>query len=283
MNAFQYLFEPRSIAVVGVSEDAVRPASQAVHALMRNGYSGKIYPVNPKYEEMQGLKCYPDVRSVPRPCDVALVVVSGQHVPDVIEQCGEVGIGYAVVLSAGFDEIGERGRELQQKLDAAIAKSGVRVIGPNCVGLANMRTKACCAFGGALGDPSLEPGPMAVVSQSGGIGLGMIAHAQAHGIGTTFFVSSGNEADLTALDIIELLIRRGATVTYSDMWVPSFDHGGHAMTEVPFEKAIAADYDCAVIATDHAAFDYENIAKMPLVVDTRNALKGVTGPNIFKL
>ena len=86
-----------------------------------------------------------------------------------------------------------------------------------------------------------------------------------------------------ALDIIELLIRRGATVTYSDMWVPSFDHGGHAMTEVPFEKAIAADYDCAVIATDHAAFDYEKIAKMPLVVDTRNALKGVTGPNIFKL
>jgi UDP-N-acetyl-D-glucosamine dehydrogenase len=86
-----------------------------------------------------------------------------------------------------------------------------------------------------------------------------------------------------ALDIMELLTRRGATVTYSDRWVPSFDHGGHAMSEVPFEQAVATDYDCAVIATDHAAFDYPRIAKMPLVVDTRNALKGVTGAHIFKL
>jgi len=86
-----------------------------------------------------------------------------------------------------------------------------------------------------------------------------------------------------ALDIMELLIRRGATVTYSDSWVPSFSHAGHDMTEVPFDQAVATDYDCVVIATDHASFDYGLISQMPLVVDTRNAIKGATGPNVFKL
>jgi UDP-N-acetyl-D-glucosamine dehydrogenase len=86
-----------------------------------------------------------------------------------------------------------------------------------------------------------------------------------------------------ALDIMELLIRRGAIVTYTDPWVPSFSHGGHAMDEVPFEQAIKARNDCVVIATDHAKFDYAAIAKLPLVVDTRNAIKGHNGPNVFKL
>ncbi len=80
-----------------------------------------------------------------------------------------------------------------------------------------------------------------------------------------------------------LLTRRGAQVSYSDSWVPSFDHGGHAMDEVPFDQAVTTDYDCVVIATDHASFDYAKIARMPLVVDTRNAIKGETGKNVFKL
>ncbi|MGE0675382.1 MAG: UDP binding domain-containing protein, partial [Methylibium sp.] len=86
-----------------------------------------------------------------------------------------------------------------------------------------------------------------------------------------------------ALDIMELLIRRGATVSYTDPWVPSFSHGGHAMDELPFDQAVRANFDCAVIATDHGSFDYSAIAKLPLVVDTRNAIKGETGPNVFKL
>ncbi len=86
-----------------------------------------------------------------------------------------------------------------------------------------------------------------------------------------------------ALDIMELLMRRGATVTYSDGWVPSFSHGGHAMDEVPFDQAVNTPYDCVVIATDHASFDYGRISQMPLVVDTRNAIKGPTGANVFKL
>ncbi|MGE3511424.1 MAG: nucleotide sugar dehydrogenase [Vicinamibacterales bacterium] len=86
-----------------------------------------------------------------------------------------------------------------------------------------------------------------------------------------------------ALDIMELLIRRGARVSYTDPWVPSFSHGGHAMDELPFDQAVRANFDCAVIATDHGSFDYAEIAKLPLVVDTRNAIKGETGPHVFKL
>ena len=86
-----------------------------------------------------------------------------------------------------------------------------------------------------------------------------------------------------ALDILELLTRRGATVTYTDPWVPAFSHGGHSMDEVPFDQAVKTGYDCVVIATDHAKFDYAAIARMPLVVDTRNAIKGPSRPNVFKL
>lgn len=86
-----------------------------------------------------------------------------------------------------------------------------------------------------------------------------------------------------ALDIMELLIRRGAKVTYTDPWVPSFTHRGHSMDEVPFAQAIEANHDCVVIATDHAKFDYAAIAKLALVVDTRNAIKGHNGSNVFKL
>jgi acetyltransferase len=138
---------------------------------------------------------------------VAVVAVSAPQVPGVIEQCGEAGIPYAVVLAGGFAEIGEAGREVQARLDAAIAKSGVRVVGPNCVGIANFLTRVYCAFGGALTDPTLRPGPMAVVSQSGGVGLGILAQAQSFGVGCSHLLSCGNEADLTVFDFVDTLLQ----------------------------------------------------------------------------
>jgi len=176
--------------------------------MLERGYRGAIYPINPKHAQIAGYKAYPDVLSVPRPCDVALVAVASQHVAKVLDDCGAAGIPFAVVLSAGFSEIGEAGMGLQRELDAAIARNPVRVVGPNCVGVANLGSGAILAFGGALNDPNLKPGPVAIVSQSGGVGLSIMAYMQSMGLGLNYLVSAGNETDLQILDFVDHMLER---------------------------------------------------------------------------
>ncbi|HZN26038.1 MAG TPA: CoA-binding protein, partial [Burkholderiales bacterium] len=141
---------PRGIAVVGASNDLSRIGGQPLRLLTEFGYRGKVYPVNPKYTEVKGLPCYPHLGAVPKPCDVALIALSAPHVPGVIEECGRAGIPYALVLSAGFSEVGEEGQSLQAKLVEAAKKSGVRVNGPNCLGIFNLKEGVRNGFGGTL-------------------------------------------------------------------------------------------------------------------------------------
>src|SRR5690349_11583768 len=199
---------PRGVAVVGVSNEPARIGGQALRLLTDFGYQGKIYPVNPKYKEIKGHTCYPDLTAVPQPCDVALIALSSTHVPGAIEQCGKAGIPFALVLSSGFSEIGEEGRALQEKLVAAARKANVRVNGPNCLGLLNLRDNARIGFGGTSQLTSLRPGPMAMVTQSGGFGFGVVATAAYFGVGCNYAISTGNEADLTLLDWVADLIER---------------------------------------------------------------------------
>jgi len=202
------LLDPRGVAVIGASTDLARIGGQPIKLLTEYGYKGKVYPVNPKYTDIKGLTCYPDVTAVPKPCDVALIAVAGHLVPGAIEQCGKAGIPFAVVLSAGFGEAGEAGRELNDRLLAAVKSSGVRVVGPNCLGLMNLDADFRLGFGGTLQLRTLKPGPIAMVTQSGGFGFGVVAVACYHGLGFNHVISTGNEADLTALDWMEHLIER---------------------------------------------------------------------------
>ena len=199
---------PRGVAVVGVSSDPGRIGGQGLRLLTDFGYRGKIYPVNPKYTEVKGLPCYPDLSSVPQPCDVALIALASQHVPGAIEQAGRAGIPFALVLSSGFSEIGEEGRALQDELVAAARKANVRVCGPNCLGILNLKDNARIGFGGTSQLTSLKPGPMAMVTQSGGFGFGVVATAAYFGVGCNYAISSGNEADLTLLDWVADLVER---------------------------------------------------------------------------
>lgn len=194
------LLSPSAIALIGASTNANSISGQPLYHMLANGYAGRLYPVNPNRAEVQGVKAYPTVREIPDACDVAVITIPAMHVPDALEECGKAGIAFAVILSAGFGEMGEAGAEMQRKLDAAIAKSGVRVVGPNCVGTMNHIAKAYCAFGGALGDKTLRPGPLAIVSQSGGFGLSIMALANSHAVGTCYNISTGNESDLTFFD-----------------------------------------------------------------------------------
>jgi len=202
------LLNPRGVAIIGASTDLSRIGGQPIKLLTEYGYKGHVYPVNPKYTEVKGLTCYPDVGAVPKPCDIALIAVSGALVPGAIEQCGKAGIPFAVILSAGFSEAGDAGKALNDKLLAAIRTSGVRVVGPNCLGVMNLDADFRLGFGGTLQLKTLNPGPIAMVTQSGGFGFGVVAVACYHGLGFNHVISTGNEADLTALDWMEHLIER---------------------------------------------------------------------------
>jgi len=202
------LLSPRGVAVIGASTDFSRIGGQPIKLLTEYGFQGKIYPVNPKYADIKGLICYPDVSAVPKPCDVALIAVAGHLVPGAIEQCGKAGIPYAVILSAGFSEAGDAGKALNDKLLAAIRASGVRVVGPNCLGVMNLDENFRLGFGGTLQLKTLRAGPIAMVTQSGGFGFGVVAVACYHGLGFNHVISTGNESDLTALDWMEHLIER---------------------------------------------------------------------------
>lgn len=208
---FHRLFSPRGIALVGASSAANSVAGQPLRYLTEFGYRGKVYPVNPKYTEMKGLACYPDLGAVPDPCDLALVVVSGRHVPGVIDQCGARGIPFAIVLSAGFQEIGAAGAQNQRELEAALARNNVRIVGPNCIGMLNLNEHVHAGFGGAMGNPDLRAGRIAMVTQSGGYGMGMVAAADAQGIGFNYIVSTGNETNVTATELIAYLLEREDT------------------------------------------------------------------------
>ncbi|MCC6777089.1 MAG: acetate--CoA ligase family protein, partial [Hyphomicrobiales bacterium] len=167
-----------------------------------------IYPVNPKYDSLDGRPCFPSLAALPGPCDVAVVTVPSAHVASVIEQCGAAGIPVAVVLSSGFREIGAAGAMLQEELVAAARRSGVRIVGPNCQGYMNVATRMYAGFGTAFRNPPLDGGPLAMVTQSGSFGYSVVTEVSAAGVGFNYVVSTGNEADVTSLDLIEFFLEQ---------------------------------------------------------------------------
>jgi acyl-CoA synthetase (NDP forming) len=205
---FSRLVNPRAVAVVGASNDLSRIGGQPLKLLTEFGYQGKVYPVNPKYPEIKGLTCYKDIASVPKPCDVALVALSSNHVLSVIEQCGANSIPFAIVLSAGFSEVGGDGIALQKQLIETAKCSGVRLIGPNCLGMLNLHDNARIGFGGTVQLKTLIPGPCAMVTQSGGFGFGVVATAAYYGVGFNYAISTGNEADISMLELAEFFLER---------------------------------------------------------------------------
>ncbi|MBI4192209.1 MAG: acetate--CoA ligase family protein [Betaproteobacteria bacterium] len=185
-----------------------RIGGQPLRALTEFGYAGAVYPVNPKYETLKNLVCYPNITAVPQPCDVAIIAVPSTSVAGVIEECGAAGVSFAIILSAGFREIGKTGAILQDELVAAARRSRIRVIGPNCQGLMNLRTRMYGGFGTAFQNPSLQAGPLAMVTQSGGFGFGVATEVAAASIGFNYIVSTGNEADVNALDLLEFFLEQ---------------------------------------------------------------------------
>lgn len=201
-SGFSRLFNPRGIAVVGASEDAARPGAQTLRALQRHGYAGHVCPVNPRRTQIGGLRCHASIADIDEPCDVAVIALPAAQVPAAVAECARKAIGFAVVLGGGFRESGPAGVQLEADLVAAARAGGVRVIGPNCLGLVNVPNRAYASFSSLARAPDLQPGAVSAVIQSGGFGNSLVVQATLAGIGFQTVVASGNEADISTPELI---------------------------------------------------------------------------------
>jgi acetate---CoA ligase (ADP-forming) len=190
-------FRPRSVAIIGATEERNRVGGRPVHYLRRFGFGGAIYPIHPKRETVQGLRAYPSLAALPEAADAAVIAVGGDHVSSVVQQCAERGVGAAVVLSSGFGETGADGMRRQRELVAQARASGVRLIGPNAQGIANFATGAVLNFSTMFMEVAPQDGPVAIVSQSGAASVMPYAMLRERGVGVRYLVASGNDADVS--------------------------------------------------------------------------------------
>ena len=205
MPNFDLFFNPRSIAVIGASQDLTSISGQPIAHLKAKGFGGAILPVNPRYEEVAGLRCYPDVASLPAVPDVAVIAVGARRVPDALIDLGKKGCRYTVILSSGFAEIGEEGAQAQRNIISIAQSYGMQVIGPNCQGYMNISKGIHVGFGTPYGR-TYQPGHLSLTSQSGAFGNSIVMLASQEGIGFRHYVSTGNEGVTTSLDFMDAMI-----------------------------------------------------------------------------
>ncbi|MFI5268409.1 MAG: CoA-binding protein, partial [Chloroflexota bacterium] len=207
MHRLSPLFDFASIAVVGAS-DTNHTGLGTYRALQALGFEGRYYPINPRRDEVHGLKAYPSVGALPEAPDMVVIAIPREGVPDVIDESAQRGVSAAVILSAGFLELDELGAQLQARVTATARQSGLLVNGPNCLGLASIvhRTAAC-----SMGVQGLRPGNVGVISNSGGLMNEVMSCGSGRGIGFSHLVSSGNEAGVTSADVIDFFVDDPAT------------------------------------------------------------------------
>ncbi len=201
------LFSPRSVAVFGASDREESVAGVIYKNMLKSGFTGKVYPVNPKYETLLGEKCYASAADLPEAPDLAIIATPAPTVAPILDTCGKRGVRRAVVLSAGFREVGPKGVAMEEALRNTARKHGIRFIGPNCLGIQRPAIGLNATF--ALG--CAQPGDLALVSQSGALCTAMLDWAESNGIGFSSVISSGASADLDFGEILDYLAHDPAT------------------------------------------------------------------------
>jgi len=195
------LFEPRSVALVGASERADKVGGRVLENLRSGGYGGALFAVNPKYAAVRGVPCVPSVDRLPEPVDLAVIATPPATVPGIVERCGRRGIRAAIVITAGFSEAGPEGARLEGELLAAARAHGVRVMGPNCIGLMRPPIGLNATFARGQG----IAGALALVSQSGAVCTAMLDWASSNGVGFSSVISLGGSTDLDFGEVVDYL------------------------------------------------------------------------------
>ena len=201
------LLQPRSIALIGASNNPGRIGGIPLDLLRHFGYAGAVYPVNPKYEEVFGYRCWPDVESLPEAPDLVVVAIAAEDVTATLQRCHAKGAKAAIVYAAGFAEAGEQGAALQRELEAFAQRSGMVVAGPNCMGFANLNLQAYTAFASVFRavPPQTEPGRVSIVTQSGNVCSAVFALMRRLGVTVSQFINTGNEACLEFSEYLQYL------------------------------------------------------------------------------
>lgn len=199
-NAMRRLLNPRSIAVVGASRKPGSVGDAVMRNLLQCGFGGPIFPVNPKADAIRGTPSYPDLEAVPVDIDLAVIALPAEAVVDVAKQCGCKGVRSLVVLSAGFAEVGEEGQQRQRELLQVCRTYGMRLIGPNCIGVIN--TDPAAPLNATFGPLMPPPGRIGLATQSGALGLAAIDFASTRGLGFSSVISMGNKADISGNDLL---------------------------------------------------------------------------------
>jgi acetyltransferase len=200
----KYIFNPRSIAVIGASTTPGSVGQVTFANILLNGYQGIVYPVNIKAKSVLGVKAYFSILDIPDEIDLAIIMVPAIFVPEVIEECGQKRVKGIVVISAGFKETGEEGAVLEKRIKELVEKYNIALIGPNCVGIINTDPKI--RLNATFGRVMPKEGNIAFITQSGAVGLTALEYAEAEGIGLSKFVSIGNKADVNENDLLAYLM-----------------------------------------------------------------------------
>ncbi|WP_369138958.1 bifunctional acetate--CoA ligase family protein/GNAT family N-acetyltransferase [Modestobacter versicolor] len=195
------LLNPGSVAVVGASNDPAKVGHAVLHNLLEYGFAGPIYPVNPAVRHVRGVPAYADIESIPDDVDLAVIAVPADEVPGVVEACRRKNVRGLVVISGGFGETGPEGRAAERALVASARASGMRVVGPNCLGIVN--TDPAVRLNASLAPDVPGRGRVGFFAQSGALGVALLERARGRGIGLSSFVSAGNRADVSGNDLLQ--------------------------------------------------------------------------------
>lgn len=274
-HALDAILRPRSVAVIGASRKRGTIAAEVFLNLLRAGFPGAVYPVNPSAKVVQSVRAYPTVMDIPDPVDLAVIVVPAAQVVEAAEACGKKGVRGILVITAGFGETGEAGRALEKRLLAVVRKYGMRMVGPNCLGVQNADPAVAL---NATFSPTFPPfGGVAFSSQSGALGLAILEQAKELGVGISAFVSMGNKTDVSGNDLI-LYWEDDPSISVILLYLESLGNPGRFMEiarRVSRKKPIAVVKSGRTEAGARAASSHTgSLAGMDVAVD---ALLGQAG------
>jgi acetyl coenzyme A synthetase (ADP forming)-like protein len=199
-SSLDALFRPQSVAVIGASRDRGSVGGTILHNLLTFEFQGQVFPVNPRATVVHSLKCYATVEDIPDPVALAVIAVPKQHAIEALESCGRKGVRGVVMITAGFKEVGEAGRRLEKQVVEIVKRYGMRLVGPNCMGIINMDPLVRLQASFSANEPIA--GNVAFSSQSGALGEAILALLRERGLGLSMFVSLGNKADVSGNDLI---------------------------------------------------------------------------------
>ncbi|MEK4029182.1 acetate--CoA ligase family protein [Pseudobacillus sp. FSL P4-0506] len=206
-RSLESLFYPRSVAVLGASKNPNKLGYIQMKALIDGKFSGEIFPINPKSTEIEGLPCYSSITDVPKPVDLAIFCVSANQIQQSLEECAQKKVKAAIIFASGFSETGEEGAKQQELLAEIARKNGIRLIGPNCVGMVNTLNGLVGTFSpGVMAYPLSDNRAVGYVSQSGAFGVLTYMAAAQHGLSFNYFVTVGNEMETEFADIVEYMV-----------------------------------------------------------------------------